>query len=113
VITEMRAVLGRRTTMAVITPSADPAWVEALGPLLRQGVAPAAILLDPASFGGQQDLSPVRSMLAGLGIPAHVIAQGHPFRLSPRIRRPAGMWEFKMTPLGRVVAVRRPREAMP
>ena len=113
VLTEMRVVLGRQTTVAVITPSGDPAWVEALGPLLRQGVAPTAILLDPASFGGQGDLSTVRSMLAGLGVPAHVIAQGYPFRPSPRTQRQAGTWEFRVTPLGRVVVVRRPREAMP
>lgn len=108
----MRAVLGRRTTAAVITSSGDPAWVEALWPLLRQGVAPMAILLDPASFGGQGDLSVVRSMLAGLGIPANVIYQGHPFRLSPRTRREEGAWEFRTTATGRVVVVRRPREAM-
>jgi uncharacterized protein (DUF58 family) len=113
VLTEMRAVLGRQTTVAVITPSGDPAWVEALGALLRRGVAPTAILLDPASFGGQGGLSPVRGMLAGLGVPVHVIAQGYPFRPSPRTQRRAGMWEFRVTPLGRVVVVRRPREAMP
>ncbi|MBM4465968.1 MAG: DUF58 domain-containing protein [Chloroflexi bacterium] len=112
VLTEMRAVLGRRTTVAVITPSGAPAWVEALWPLLRQGVAPTAILLDPASFGGQGDLSVVRSMLAGLGIPAHVVAQGYPFRFSPPTRREGGAWEFKTTATGRVVVVRRPREAM-
>ena len=112
VLTEMRAVLGRRTTVAVITPSGDPAWVEALSPLLRQGAAPTAILLDPGSFGGQGDLSVVRSMLARLGIPAHVIAQGHPFRLSPRTQRRGGKWEFKTTATGRVIVVQRPREAV-
>ena len=120
VLTEMRAVLGRRTTVAVITPSGDPAWVEALWPLLGRGVAPTAILLDPASFGGEGDLSVVRSMLAKLGIPAHIIYQGHPFRLSPRTRRGGGRWEFKTTATGRAIVVqrprlakRRPREAMP
>jgi len=113
VLTEMRALLGRRTTVAVITPSGDPAWVEALWPLLRRGVAPTAILLDPASFGGQGDLSPVRGMLAGLGIPAHVIVQGYPFRPSPRTQRQAGTWKFKTTATGRIIVVQRPREAMP
>jgi uncharacterized protein (DUF58 family) len=112
VLTEMRAVLGRQTTVVVITPSGDPAWVEALSPLLRLGVAPTAILLDPASFGGQGALSPVRGMLAGLGIPAHVIAQGYPFRLSPRTRRQGGTWEFKTTATGRVIVTQRPREAI-
>jgi len=112
VLTEMRAVLGRQTTVAVITPSGDPAWVEALSPLLRLGVAPTAILLDPASFGGQGALSPVRGMLAGLGLPAPVIAQGYPFRLSPRTRRQGGTWEFKTTAMGRVIVTQRPREAI-
>jgi len=111
VLTEMRAVLGRRTTVAVITPSGDPAWVEALWPLLGRGVAPTAILLDPASFGGEGDLSVVRSMLAKLGIPAHIIYQGHPFRLSPRTRRGGGRWEFKTTATGRAIVVQRPRLA--
>jgi uncharacterized protein (DUF58 family) len=113
VLTEMRTVLGRRTTVAVITASGDPAWVEALWPLLRRGVAPTAILLDPASFGGQGNLSLVRSMLAGLSISAHIIYQGHPFRLSPRPRREGGAWEFRTTATGRVIVMRRPQEAMP
>jgi uncharacterized protein (DUF58 family) len=113
VLTEMRAILGQRATVAVITPSGDPAWVQALWPLLRRGAAPTAILLDPASFGGSGHLSPVRSMLAGLGIPAHVIARGYPFRPSPRTHRPGGTWEFRTTATGRVIVVQRPREAMP
>ena len=112
VLTEMRPVLGRQTTVAVITPSADPAWVETLWPLLRQGVAPTAILLDPISFGGQGDLSPVRSLLARLGIPAQVIRRGYPFRLSPRLHQEGGTWEFRTTAMGRAIVVRRPREVM-
>jgi uncharacterized protein (DUF58 family) len=113
VLTEMRAVLGQRTTVAVITPSSDPAWVEALSPLLRRGVAPTAILLDPASFGGEGDMSIVRGMLAGLGIPAHLIVQGYPFRPLPRTQQAGGAWEFKITATGRAIATQRPREAMP
>ena len=111
VLTKMRAVLGRQTTVVVITPSADLAWVEALSPLLRLGVAPVAILLDPASFGGPGNLAPVRGMLAGLGIPAHVIAQGYPFHFSRRTRREGGAWGFMTTGTGRVITTQRPREA--
>lgn len=113
VLTEMRTVMGRRTTVAVITPSSDPAWVEALSPMSRQGVAPTAILLDPISFGGRGDLSLVRGMLAGLGVPAHVVAQGHPFRTSPRTQRQGGTWRFKTTATGRVIVVQRPRKVTP
>jgi len=111
VLTEMRAVLRQRTTVVVITPSGDPVWVEALSSLLRQGVASTAILLDPASFGGRESIAPVRSMLAGMSIPAHIIAQGYPFRFSLRTRRPGGAWEFKTTATGRVIVTQRPREA--
>ena len=113
VLTEMRAVLGRQTTVMVITPSANPAWVEAVGWLLYRDVIPTAVLLDPHSFGGQGDLSPVRSMLARLGVPTHMISQGYPFRLSAQTEQQARAWEFKVTPLGRVIAVRTPREAAP
>lgn len=111
VLTEMRSVLGRQTTVAVITASDDPAWVEALSPLWSQGVAPTVLLLDPNTFGGQSDLSVVRSMLAGLGIPTHVIAQGYPFRMSPRTQQQTGKWEFRTTATGRVIVTQRPREA--
>lgn len=113
VLTEMRAVMGQRTTVAVITPSDDPAWVEALSPLLRRGVAPTAILLDPASFGGEGDTSVVRGMLARLGIPAHLVVQGYPFRPLSRTRQEGGAWEFKITATGRAIVTQRPREAMP
>ncbi len=107
----LRSTLGREATLVVITPSCDPAWVEALASIVHRGVAVTAVLLDPASFderGG--DLAPVRDMLAGLGVLTHTIGRGHPFRLHPRARA-EGNWEFKVTPMGRAVAVRRPREA--
>lgn len=45
---------GRHTTLAIITPSPDEAWHEELAHLDRRGVASAVILLDAASFGGEQ-----------------------------------------------------------
>ncbi len=113
VLGETRPLLGRRTTVIVITPSVDPAWVEALWPLVRQGVAPSVVLLDPASFGGSGDLSTVRGMLAGLGIPVSVVAQGYPFQPPVHVRREVGRWEFKTTATGRVIVTQRPREVAP
>lgn len=118
VLDAMRPALGRDATLAVITPSTDPSWVEALASFLHRGITPVAILLDPASFVGPDErgpggnLSAVRDMLAALGVPTHVIAQGYPFRPLPR-PRDEGRWEFKTTPLGRAVVVRRPRKAQP
>lgn len=113
VLEEMRTILGHRTTVALITPSADPSWVESLWPLLQQGISLTAVLLDPASFGGQGDLSVVRSMLAGLGAAVHIVPRGYPFRYSAHMRLPAGRWEFKATASGKVVVTQRPREVAP
>jgi hypothetical protein len=42
--------LGQYTSLVIITPAVDTAWVEALVPLLRRGVIPTVLLLDPVSF---------------------------------------------------------------
>jgi uncharacterized protein (DUF58 family) len=113
VLMQMRAGLGRSTSVMIITPSTDPAWAEAISWFLHQGTVPTAILLDPVTFGGEGDLATARSMLHGMGIATHVIAQGHPFQLSKSTEEHAAAWEFKVTPFGRAVAVRTPREASP
>lgn len=108
---EMRPLLGRRMTLAVITPAEDIAWVEALWPLLRRGVAPTAILLEAASFGRPAQSETLRATLSGLGIPTQVVGRGF---LAPEVGpRPYGSWEFKSTPTGHVVVTRRPREVLP
>ncbi len=112
----MRESLGQGTTVLVITPSCEPDWVDALLPLTRFGIAPSVVLLDPESFDGAPP-SPrsvgarrMVGLLADADITAHVIQQGFPFRyVVPPKRR--GFWEFKVSPLGRAVLVRRPEEA--
>jgi uncharacterized protein (DUF58 family) len=111
VLSQMRAGLGRRATAMVITASSSVDWVAEIPGLLHQGTVPTAILLDPASFGGEGDLGPVRSLLEGMGIATHVIAKGFPFVLSAGTDQRRATWEFKLTPFGRAIAVRSPREA--
>ncbi|MBN1259652.1 MAG: DUF58 domain-containing protein, partial [Anaerolineae bacterium] len=49
----VKPTLGLRTTLVIITPSLEGAWLEMLVPLMRRGVAPTVLLLDPVSFGGE------------------------------------------------------------
>jgi uncharacterized protein (DUF58 family) len=42
--------LEQYTSLIIITPAVDTAWVEALVPLLRRGAIPTVLLLDPVSF---------------------------------------------------------------
>jgi uncharacterized protein (DUF58 family) len=116
VLRNLRQSLGHGTSVLVITPSPASDWVDALMPLTRLGMAPTVVLLDRASFldpgvsAGGETVGGLRELLANAGIPAHVVRQGHPFRhLVPLQRR--GHWEFKTSPMGRAVAVKRPGEA--
>jgi uncharacterized protein (DUF58 family) len=112
----MRASLGQGTTVLVITPSCNPDWVDALMPLSRFGTAPSVVLLDAASFDASQTaahpssgVEQMKELFAGAGIAAHIIDQSFPLRPTDTTPR-HGYWEFKVSPLGRAVLVRRPEQ---
>ncbi len=94
-------------TLAVITPSCDPAWIAGLLPPMRRGIAPVVLLLDPVSFGGTGNVDALRGLLAQLGVPSHVIAKGMPFKPIVEHRR-IGRPEYRVLPgTGRIIAVER------
>ena len=105
VLSEMDRNLGRGMTLAVITPSCDPAWVAGLLPPMRRGVAPSVVLLDPVSFGGTGNTGALIRLLADLGVPTDRIVQGMPFTPIVQHKR-IGRPEYKvLTATGRVVVV--------
>ena len=123
VLRGMKENLGRGATVLAITASCEPGWVDELLPLTRLGTAPTVVLLDPDSFTPAALASPrdksarpgpraqaMEELLTNASVTTHVIRQGFPFRhVVPPQRR--GHWEFKVTPLGRAVVVRRPETA--
>lgn len=100
---------GERTSLVIVTPNVGGDWVEALWPLLRRGAIPTVLLLDPSSFGGTGDASRTSALLSGLGITSYVITRDLLDRPESRPGR-QGQWEWRVTPLGRAVTTRRPRE---
>ena len=112
-----RPKFGGRTSLIIITPSVGGEWVEELWPLLRRGIVPTVLLLDPLSFGsaldGSDQLAEVRSgtlgLLSDLGVTHYVIGRD---LLDRPEARPGerGQWEWRVSPLGRAVTARRPRE---
>jgi uncharacterized protein (DUF58 family) len=60
--------LGHHTSLVVITPSLDPGWTEELVRLSRQGIVSTVLLLDPASFGEEADITTARKLLIDQGI---------------------------------------------
>jgi uncharacterized protein (DUF58 family) len=64
---------GRHTTVVVITPSTDEAWVAGLGALQQRGVKVAAILLEPSTFGGTSGALDVFASLAANDVFTYIV----------------------------------------
>ncbi len=69
---QIRPILGRNSSLAIITPSVDPGWVEYLLPILDHGSTPTVLILDPISFGGTADPRAIRALLGELGIASYL-----------------------------------------
>ena len=94
-------------TLTVITPSCERAWLPGLLTAMRRGIAPAVILLDAVSFGGEGNVDAVRGLLANLGIPSHVVSKGTPFAPITEHER-LGRPEYRvLAATGRVIPVPR------
>jgi len=108
-LTRVRPRVGEQASLVIITPAAEENWLEALGLLLRQGVVPTVLLLDPASFGGSGNASGVLASLTDLGATHYLIPRALLDRPEARPGQ-RGRWEWRVTPLGRAVPVRRPHD---
>jgi uncharacterized protein (DUF58 family) len=71
----MHPMMGRNTSLVIITPSMDRKWVEALIPLMERGVIPTVLLLDPLSFGGSSDPAYIQPSLIDLGVTHYLISR--------------------------------------
>ncbi len=101
-----RPMLRQRTTLIIVTPSVEGAWLESLVPLLRRGVVPTVLLLDPASFGGAGNATAAHTALNQLGVSSTIISQDlldHP-KARPGTQ---GQLEWKVLGTGKAVPVQR------
>jgi len=64
---------GRHTTVVVITPSTDEAWVAGLGALQQRGVKVSAILLEPSTFGGVDSALDIFASLASNDVFTYIV----------------------------------------
>jgi uncharacterized protein (DUF58 family) len=78
-LADLGASFGRGMTVAVVTPSSDPAWIVGLVDLARRGLTPAAVLLDAKSFGSSDDSVALLGELGRFNIRAFLIRQGQRF----------------------------------
>ena len=104
-LAEAGRVLPTGSTLILLTPSPDPRWAAALARLKRRGVASKALLL---AHEEHHELTPLRSLLAHMGVESEIVSTLAPLQVDPPTGR-ASRWEFKVLPTGRAIAVNRPR----
>jgi uncharacterized protein (DUF58 family) len=106
-----RRSIGQGSSLVLITPDTRLAWIEKLLPLLWRGVTPTTLLLDPHTFDGAAarpgEAEAMQAALSRLGLAFYPIAREVLDRPEARPGQ-AGEWEFRFSPTGRAVAVRRP-----
>jgi uncharacterized protein (DUF58 family) len=110
---DLRPVSGRGRTIVAVTPSTDADWTGELLHLAGQGNAPAALLLDAASFLPPDDpqhgerssaLAGLRGLLAQHGVASHVIDRSFVFRPVVEITRTRTELRT-LSAFGRVISV--------
>ena len=75
---------GKSASLLIVTSSTTTEWVLILRKLRRRGLNIAVVLVDPASFGGEQSLDEVAMELLNAGTPAYMVRKGDllPYALS-------------------------------
>ncbi|HWC29382.1 MAG TPA: DUF58 domain-containing protein [Dehalococcoidia bacterium] len=72
-ISEESKRFGRHTTVVVITPSTSEEWVGSLQFIAEQGVKVAAVLLEPSTFGGDENSLMVFGALAASDVYTYLV----------------------------------------
>jgi hypothetical protein len=103
VVTQLGTSFGRGMTIAIVTPSVDRAWMAAVLSMTRRGLAPAVVMMDPASFGGQPGAPQMVDDLANLGISAYLIRQGQQFNTVARTAPLQEKKAYRVLGTGRVI----------
>jgi uncharacterized protein (DUF58 family) len=103
----MGQMIGRHSSLLIITADTDAEWTESLLPLMWRGILPTVFMLDPISFGGTKNAKVIEETLQSLGIPCHVIPKEMLDKPQARPGR-EGEWEWRITATGKAIPVRTP-----
>ena len=104
---DLSRVAQKGAAASIITADGSNAWLPQLVTLAQSGVQSHVTLLDRPSFGGQGNSERLRDAVRQLNFTANIIRQGDVGQpLVEEERR--GFWEFKVSSLGKAIAVQRP-----
>ena len=107
-----RSIVSLRDSVVVLTPSLDPEWTRMMSQLTGGGRGGGAevVLLDRASFGGEEGAALLADVLMEQGVMAHVVKR-QDIRPATGTYGEVRRWEFMTLGTGRVVVKQTPREA--
>lgn len=91
-----------RSSLILITPEVTGRWLEPLLLLVRRGIQPTVLLLDPVSYGGKTSLAPLSAQLMECGISQYPITRDLLDRPELHPGPPGGI-KWKITPRGRAI----------
>jgi hypothetical protein len=96
-------------SLIIITPNVQVDWAAALLQLVRIGITPTVLLLDPLSFGGTESTAAADELLNDFGI-THYIIQSDLLNRPEASPGRQGKWEWRVLGRGKAVAVRKPAD---
>jgi len=96
-------------SLIIITPNVQADWVAALLQLVKIGITPTVLLLDPLTFGGTETTAGAVTMLNEYGI-AHNVIQSDLLNRPEAHPGQQGKWEWRILGRGKAVAVRKPSD---
>jgi uncharacterized protein (DUF58 family) len=91
-----------RSSLILITPEVNGRWLEPLLMLMRRGIQPTVLLLDPISYGGQTAPARLSAQLMDCGISQYLITRDLLNRPELHPGTPDGI-KWKITPRGRAI----------
>jgi hypothetical protein len=96
-------------SLIIITPNVQADWAAAMLQLVRIGITPTVLLLDPVSFGGTESPTGTLALLNDYGI-AHNVIQRDLLNQPEAHPGKQGKWEWRVVGRGKTVAVRKPAD---
>ncbi len=96
-------------SLIIITPNVQADWAAALLQLVKIGITPTVLLLDPLSFGGTESTAAADDLLNDYGI-THYIIQSDLLNRPEASPGQQGKWEWRVLGRGKAVAVRKPAD---
>ena len=108
-LTDAQKSIRNGASLIIITPNVQADWASSMLQLVRMGITPTVLLLDPLTFGGTGSTDSALSILNDYGI-AHNLIQSDLLNRPEAQPGKQGKWEWRVLGRGKAVAVRKPAD---